>query len=87
MTIQPKYLHLLENETVKRWYDNLKAKSVLTATTWLRTLGYYCELQNTNPDSLKKALEEVNFRNTFSDFVREIKLTPDDEKILRGTHE
>ncbi len=72
MTIQPKYLHLLENDIVKRWYDNLKAKSVLTATTWLRTLGYYCELQNTNPNNLMKAMEELNFRDTFSDFVREM---------------
>jgi len=50
--MQPKYLYLLKNERVRRWYENLNAKSYLTATTWLRTLGLYCELENTTPDEI-----------------------------------
>ena len=52
MTMKPKYLSVPENEKVKRWYENLEAKSVLTATVHLRTLGYYCELDNTYPEAL-----------------------------------
>jgi len=72
MTIKPKYLHLLEDQKVSRWYENLRAKSVLTATTWLRTLGYYCELQNTTPETLLITIERTNFRDSFSDFVRKM---------------
>jgi hypothetical protein len=72
MTIKAKYLYLLENEKVRRWYENLKAKSILTATTWLRTLGYYCELQCTTPDKLLQEMEQAEFRDTFLDFVRKL---------------
>ncbi|EQD75679.1 integrase/recombinase, partial [mine drainage metagenome] len=47
MTMQPKYRELLLDEDVRRWFENLKAKSVLTATVALRNLGHYCELTET----------------------------------------
>jgi len=70
MTMQPKYLYLLKNERVRRWYENLNAKSYLTATTWLRTLGLYCELENTTPDEILIDTNKLEFRDKFADFVR-----------------
>ena len=70
MTFKAKYERMLENEKVKRWFDNLKAKSVLTATVYRRTLGLYCELQNITPDKIIENMEKEEFRNDFMDFVR-----------------
>jgi site-specific recombinase XerC len=70
MTKQPKYLDLLKNERVRRWYENLNAKSYLTATTWLRTLGLYCELEKTTPDMILESMNKPDFRDKFADFVR-----------------
>ncbi|SJK85527.1 site-specific integrase [Cuniculiplasma divulgatum] len=74
MTMQPKYRELLLDEDVRRWFENLNAKSVLTATVALRNLGHYCELTETTPDEiLKKArASEKDFRYEFTDFVRKL---------------
>jgi site-specific recombinase XerD len=74
MTMQPKYRDLLLDEDVRRWFENLNAKSVLTATVALRNLGHYCELTETTPDEiLKKArANEKDFRYEFTDFVRKL---------------
>jgi hypothetical protein len=39
MPARSKNEHLLEDKDVRRWYENLEAKSVITATVYLRTLG------------------------------------------------
>ena len=49
MTFIDKYARMLENGKIKRWFENYKAKSILTATVYRRTLGYYCEFENTTP--------------------------------------
>ena len=74
MTMQPKYRELLLDEDVRRWFENLRAKSVLTATVALRNLGHYCELTNTAPkEILTKARDnEKDFRYEFTDFVRKL---------------
>jgi len=74
MTMQPKYQDLLLDEDVRRWFENLKAKSILTATVALRNLGHYCEFTKTDPKGiLKKASEkEKDFRYEFTDFVRKM---------------
>jgi len=36
--MQPKYRELLLDEDMRRWFENLNAKSVLTATVALRGL-------------------------------------------------
>jgi site-specific recombinase XerC len=72
MTFKAKYERMLENEKIKRWFDNLKAKSVLTATVYRRTLGLYCELQNITPDKIIENMEKEEFRNNFMDFVRRL---------------
>ncbi|SIM83278.1 site-specific integrase [Cuniculiplasma divulgatum] len=72
MTMQPKYQELLLDDDVRRWYENLRAKSVLTATVALRNLGHYCELTHTNPKGIlnKASASEKDFRYEFTDFVR-----------------
>jgi hypothetical protein len=52
--MRAKYAYLLEDEDVRRWFDNLAAKSLLTATVYLRNLGLYCELNKTDPKSILK---------------------------------
>ncbi|MDG7026386.1 MAG: site-specific integrase, partial [Nitrososphaerota archaeon] len=65
-----KYKHLLEDQDVRRWYENLEAKSVITATVYLRTLGLYCGLLKTTPKTILKEAPSKNFRDGFTDFVR-----------------
>ena len=74
MTMQPKYQELLRDEDLRRWFENLRAKSVLTATVALRNLGHYCELTETTPkEILRKAKSnEKDFRYEFTDFVRKM---------------
>jgi site-specific recombinase XerD len=72
--MQPKYRKLLLDEDVRRWFENLNAKSVLTATVALRNLGHYCELTETTPDEIlnKARANEKDFRYEFIDFVRKL---------------
>ena len=70
--MKPKYLGMLENEKVRRWYENLEAKSILTATVFLRVLGYYCELNRTNPDAILNDARAGRLKDDFTDFVRKM---------------
>ncbi len=72
MTFEAKYKELLENEEISRWFDNLRAKSYLTATVYLRGLGYYCELTGSSPDSIIEDAKSSNLRKDFMDFVRKM---------------
>ena len=74
MTMRPKYRELLLDEDVRRWFENLRAKSVLTATVGLRNLGHYCELTQTTPKEIlaKAKSNEKDFRYEFIDFVRKL---------------
>ncbi len=68
--MRAKYVHLLEDGDVRRWFENLAAKSIVTATVYLRTLGFYCELNRTDPKSILKVARTKAFRDDFTDFVR-----------------
>lgn len=67
-----KYGYLLEDKDVRRWFDNLAAKSIITATVYLRTLGLYCELNQTDPKALLRIAKSKEFRDSFMDFVRRL---------------
>lgn len=71
---KPKYDHLLQDDGVRRWYENLAARSVITATVYKRTLGLYCQLNDTTPKALLQLAmkDDLSFRDSFSDFVREL---------------
>jgi hypothetical protein len=47
-----KYGFLLQDPDVNRWFENLRARSVLTATVCLRGLGLYCILNQTTLKAL-----------------------------------
>ncbi len=74
MTFQPKHKDLLENEDVKRWYENIKAGSNITADVYLRTLGLYCELNNIDPEEIINLAKNnpKEFKNKFMDFLRSL---------------
>jgi hypothetical protein len=65
-----KYKRLLEDKDVGRWYENLEAKSVITATVYLRTLGLYCDLARTTPKKILAEAPSKRFRDEFTDFIR-----------------
>jgi len=65
-----KYNHLLQDKDVKRWYENLEARSVITATVYLRTLGLYCDLAKTTPKKILTEAPSKRFRDGFTDFIR-----------------
>jgi site-specific recombinase XerD len=63
-----RYLHLLDNPDVDRWYRNVARGSQVTADVYLRRLGSFCKKQDLTPTELSK-LEEKELRNLLLDFV------------------
>jgi integrase len=53
-----RYIHLLEDPQVQRWYDNVARGSVITADVYLRRLGNFCELMGISPKGLAKKSEK-----------------------------
>ena len=70
MEMKAKYAYLLRDADVRRWFENLAAKSIVTATVYLRTLGLYCDLNGTDPKEILKIAETKAFRDGFTDFIR-----------------
>jgi len=58
-----KHQHLLEDKTVRRWYDNLGRGSEITADVYLRRLGAFCVEHRRTPHELAlmsvRALEDL----------------------------
>ncbi len=65
-----KYKHLLEDPDVRRWYENLEARSIITATVYLRTMGLYCQMEATTPKKILAEAKSKAFRDRFTDFIR-----------------
>ncbi|MHB8396064.1 MAG: site-specific integrase [Thermoplasmataceae archaeon] len=62
---------LLENDDVRRWYENLSAKSGMTAKVYLRGLGFYCDKMKTDPTRiLEDAVKVKPLQDQFHDFVQ-----------------
>ena len=72
MTFEPKYKEMLNDKEISRWFENLRAKSYLTATVYLRGLGYYCELTGSTPYTILEDAKSGDLRNDFMDFVRKM---------------
>ena len=72
MTFEPKYKEMLNDKEISRWFENLRAKSYLTATVYLRGLGYYCELTGSTPYAILETAKSGKLRNDFLDFVRKM---------------
>ncbi|MEM3382664.1 MAG: hypothetical protein QXZ02_02800 [Candidatus Bathyarchaeia archaeon] len=74
--MKAKYAYLLEDSDVKRWFENLLAKSIVTATVYLRTLGFYCDLNKTDPKAILKVAKERQIGR---------ELSKNEEEILEAT--
>lgn len=63
---------LLENVKVRRWYENLEAKSTVTAGVYLRNLGLWLEYLHKDPDSLIEFVKNDfdEFKGQVSDQIR-----------------
>ena len=72
MTFQPKHRKMLENDEIRRWWENNRARSPLSADVLLRNLGLYCEINGTSPDGILKDAESAELKRQFSDFVRKM---------------
>lgn len=72
MTFQPKHRKLLENGEIRRWWENNRARSPLSADVLLRNIGLYCEINDTSPDGILKDGESGRLKIEFSDFVRKM---------------
>jgi integrase len=55
---QPKYRGLLEDPNIKRWYDNVRRGSKITADVYLRRLGLLCKANGI--ESPKELIERAN---------------------------
>jgi len=63
-----KYAYLLEDEDVRRWFDNLSRGSKVTADVSLRRLGSFCELHGITPRGLA-SMKDRELHNLLMDHV------------------
>jgi hypothetical protein len=63
-----KYVYLLEDNDVNRWYENSARGSRISADVCLRRLGSFCETNRTTPRKLI-ALPERELHNMLMDYV------------------
>ena len=70
-TAKGEYRKLLDDKDVKRWYDNLKASSQITAKTKLNNLWRFCkETKQTPRDIIEK--DTLELTDQMSDFIEEM---------------
>jgi len=53
-----KYASLKNNPDIKRWFLNMSRGSVITGEVYLRRLGQFCEINNTDPIAITKMTEK-----------------------------
>jgi len=66
------YQELLKDPDVKNWNENIKAGSIITGEVYLRTLGLYCKLNNTDPRKILGDAKEGKLKKDFMAFVRKL---------------
>ena len=81
-----KYADLLQDPDVDRWYENLS--QVRSSGHCLPGgLGFYCKLNKTTPGALLDVASTKDFRDGFTDFVREIERREMVDRKSWMTHE
>jgi hypothetical protein len=63
-----KYLFLLNDPDVKRWYNNVSRGSRVTADVYLRRVGSFCQKFKTTPKRLA-AMSDLELYNLMLDYV------------------
>jgi len=53
-----KYASLKNNPEIKRWFLNMSRGSMITGEVYLRRLGQFCEINNTDPIAIAKMTEK-----------------------------
>jgi len=53
-----KYSSLKNNPEIKRWFLNMSRGSVITGEVYLRRLGQFCQINNTDPIAITKMTEK-----------------------------
>ncbi|MEM3434042.1 MAG: hypothetical protein QXU33_05885 [Candidatus Methanomethyliaceae archaeon] len=66
MKPRQKYLHLLEDPDVRRWYENVARGSITTAEVYLRRLGFFCSSLGSTPRELAAACLKTALRVLFA---------------------
>ena len=66
-----RYIHLLKDKDVKRWYENMARGSVVTADGYLRKLGNFCKSYNITPKTLIKMGDKKRY-NFLMDAVSDL---------------
>jgi len=66
------YKELLKDPELKNWNENIKAGSIITGEVYLRTLGLYCKLNNTDPRKILEDAKEGKLKKDFMVFVRKL---------------
>ena len=70
MGFQDKHGKWKENESVRMWYENMKAKSVQSADVRYRALAYYCEENNTTPMEIIQQAKDKSLRKNYEKYIR-----------------
>jgi hypothetical protein len=65
------YASLLEDKTIRRWYDNVARGSVVTADVYLRRLGHFCHDLKLTPEKLLE-MSESQLYDLFLDTVSKL---------------
>jgi hypothetical protein len=65
------YASLLEDKTIRRWYDNVARGSVVTADVYLRRLGHFCNDLKLTPEKLLE-MSESQLYDLFLDTVSKL---------------
>jgi integrase len=65
-----KYDILLEDKNIKRWFDNKKRRSIITAEVYLNKLGFFCNMNGITPQELVK-LSKKEIYNLVLDTITE----------------
>lgn len=63
-----KFQHLLSDDSIRRWFENLGRGSVITAEVYLRSLGHFCKGRGLTPRQLVK-LKEKKLYEMVLDYV------------------
>src|SRR5947209_3994161 len=81
MTKKHKYLHLLDDPEVKRWYNNNSKNAKAVGQNYLRGLGHWCELTGLTP---KQFIEMPDRERCLfvEDFINDPKNAPGRNKYL-----
>jgi len=72
MVFKPRHNDIRGNKLVIDWYKNLQGGSLITAETYLRTLGLYCKLTKNTPESILEKAKNGDLKSEFINFVNDL---------------